>query len=182
MTEWRPSFKYTMYTAKHTPTRIKEFYRDVSIRIIHNIGLLFKEKYGYMPARPDHDELIASMIISVYKTMLEYKSRQKTLIDIIRIKYSGREIIGFRINSEFIMYFTIIPRGFFRKKGIFMINIYEERLLGDEVSMETVMESNEITELAEKMLEELSKLSLSNTARYISRERSGKSRDRKTVI
>ncbi len=77
MTEWRPSFKYTMYTAKHTPTRIKEFCRDVSIRIIHNIGLLFKEKYGYMPARPDHDELIASMIISVYITMLEYKSRQK---------------------------------------------------------------------------------------------------------
>ncbi len=104
------------------------------------------------------------------------------MIDIIGIKYSGREIIGFRINSEFIMYFTIIPRGFFRKKGMFMINIYEERLLGNEVSMETVMESNEITELAEKMLEELNKLSLSNTARYISGERSGKSRDRKTII
>ncbi len=171
-----------MYTAKHTPIRIKEFYRDVSTRIIHNIGLLFKEKYGYMPARPDHDELRASMIISVYKTMEEYKSRQKTLIDIIRIKYSGREIIGFRINNEFIMHFTIMPRGFFRKKEMFIINIYEERLLGKEVSMETFMKSNEITVLAEKMIEELSKLSLSNTARYVSTERSGKSRDRKTII
>ena len=182
MSEWRPSFKYTMYTAKHTPSRIKEFYRDVSIRIIHNIGLLFKEKYGYMPARPDHDELIASMIISVYKTMEEYKSGRKTLIDIVKIKYSGHEIIGFRINKEFIMYFTIMPRGFFRKKGMFMINIYEERMLSDEVSIETIMESDEIIVLAEKMLEELSKLTLSNATKYISRERFGISKDRKTII
>lgn len=182
MPEWRPSFKYVIYTVKHTPTRIKEFYRDVSIRVIHNIGLLFKEKYGHMPARPDHDELIASMIISVYRTMEEYKSVGKTLTDIVKIKYGDGEIIGFRINKEFIMYFTIMPRGFFRKKGIFMINIYDERLLDDQVSIETIMESDEIILLSEKMLEELSRLTLSNTTKYISRGRFGIGKDRKTII
>ncbi len=182
MSDWRPSFKYTMYTAKNTPTRTREFYRDVSIRIIHNIGMLFKEKYGYMPPRPNHDELIVSMIISVYKTMEEYKNRRKTLIDIVKIKYGGHEIIGFRINKEFIMYFTLTPRGFFRKKGMFMVNIYEERMLSDEVSIETIMESDKIIELAEKMLEELSKLTLSNTTKYISDRKTWTSRDRKTII
>ncbi len=49
------------------------------------------------------------------------------------------------------MYFTITTR-FFWTKEVFMINIYEKRMLNCEVSMETIMESNKNIELAEKML------------------------------
>ncbi|NPA98148.1 MAG: hypothetical protein GXO43_02100 [Crenarchaeota archaeon] len=167
MVEWSPSFKYTLYVPKHTPSSVKEFYRDVSIRIIRNIGLLFKEKYGYMPARPDHDELVAAMIMAVYKTMEEYKSRKKVLIDIVKVIYGGQEAVGFRVNEEFIMIFKLIPTGFFRRKGMFIISIYDKRLLSNEVRVETMIDSREIIELSEKMLRELHRLTLEGSKKIM---------------